>query len=115
MRAATPGMVAIHTVLALRGSHVGAIRRLLQAFAINDGDAPAPMFDPASPLQLLQGQRNAGARRSEHDAEEIMGEREIRAVHAVIDHQHQRASRSMMVFLPLESAVCVVCVINVCA
>src|SRR5438874_11464615 len=62
-----PRVFRRHRGLAVVGSDVGAVGTFLQCFAIDDGDVASAGRDEARLFQRLQGNRNAGTMRAEHE------------------------------------------------
>ena len=73
------------------GPHIGAVGFLLQGFAIDDGDVASARRDKARLFQRLQRNCDTGAMRAEHETKELVGERKLIAVDAIVLTNQQRS------------------------
>ena len=85
-RRATPEGADQLPVFGLRIA-VGFARKLLQPLTIADDNAAALGADRTSTFQNMQRHRHAGALTSDHHRHELMGERQVIAIDAVVAHQ----------------------------
>src|ERR1700704_4433974 len=76
------------------GWHVGAVGTFLQCSAIDDGYVAATRRDETRIFQCLHCDRHARTMGAEHEAEELVSERELFAVDAVVRHE-QPARQSL--------------------
>jgi hypothetical protein len=81
---------------------VGAIRAFFERFAIEDGDLAAAPCNQALSFQRLHGNRDAWPMGTEHQAEELVRERQFLTIDAII--RHEKPARQP--FLDLAAAVC---------
>jgi len=86
MRLQTPFVNHGREVLAL-GRHVRPVRSFLQPLAVDDGDMAAARGDETRFFQRLQCDRHARAMGAEHEAEELVCERKLFVVDAVVRHE----------------------------
>src|SRR5207249_1012832 len=66
---------------------VSAVRALLQTFAVEDCDPATLVRDEPVLFECLQGNRDTGAVRAKHQAQELVGEGQRTTVDAVVRHQ----------------------------